>query len=68
MKILHIYQNTPNGELLFYTLSDFLAFFTLVCTTARRFGIRIIGICAGGVAPKHLVTNTLTNPSTPKSG
>lgn len=45
MKILHIYQNTPNGELLFYTRSDFLAFFTLVCTTARRFGIKIIGIC-----------------------
>ena len=45
MTILHIYQNTPNGELLFYTVSDFLAFFTLVCTTARRFGIRIIGIC-----------------------
>ena len=45
MTILHIYQNTPNGELLFYTVSDFLAFFTLVCTTARRFGIRVIGIC-----------------------
>ena len=45
MNFLHIYQNTPNGALLFYTVSDFLAFFTLVCTTARRFGIRIIGIC-----------------------
>lgn len=42
---LHIYQNTPERFLLFYTVSDFLVFFTIVCTCARKHGVRVLGIC-----------------------
>lgn len=45
VKVIHIYQRTVNGHLLFYTVSDFLVFFTTFCSTARRYGIRVIGVC-----------------------
>ena len=42
---LHIYQNTPNGALLFYTTADFLVYFTTVCCSARKYNIKVLGIC-----------------------
>ena len=45
MKILHIYQNTPEGALLFYTVADFLVFFTHFCTVARKHKIKVLGVC-----------------------
>ena len=45
MKILHIYQNTPQGALLFYTVADFLVYFTIFCTEARHYKIKVLGIC-----------------------
>ena len=45
VKVIHVYQRTRNGYLLFYTVSDFLVFFTVFCHCARRFGIRVIGVC-----------------------
>ena len=32
----HIYKNTKDGGLLFYTLSDYLVFFTITCVTAEK--------------------------------
>ena len=41
----HIYQNTPGGHLIFYSLEDYLVFFSIVSVVARRYDIRILGIC-----------------------
>ena len=49
--VLHLYQNTVNGYLLFYTRSDFLVFFSLINTAAERWKIRMIGLC---MMPDHV--------------
>ena len=43
--VQHIYQNTYNGFLVFYSVRDFLAFFTIFTTPARRYNVRILGLC-----------------------
>ncbi|MBR5019515.1 MAG: transposase [Bacteroidales bacterium] len=43
--VQHVYQNTYNGFLVFYSIRDFLAFFTIFTTTARRYHVRILGLC-----------------------
>ena len=47
----HCYQNTVNGNVLFYTVSDYLVCFTTLCVTARRYGIRILTLC---LMPDHV--------------
>lgn len=42
--VLHLYQKTENGFLLFYTVSDYLVFFTTICCHARKRKIRLYGI------------------------
>lgn len=42
---IHIYQRTENGFLLFYSATDFLCFFTIICSAARKYGVRVLGIC-----------------------
>ena len=49
--VLHLYQNTVNGYLLFYSLIDRLAFFSLVCLAAPKYGIRLLGLC---LMPDHV--------------
>ena len=41
----HIYQRTVDGYLIFYSVRDYLVFFTLICTIARKFDIAVLGIC-----------------------
>ena len=41
----HIYQNTPNGYLIFYSIKDYLVFYSIVSMAARRYDIQILGIC-----------------------
>ena len=41
----HIYQRTYDGFLIFYSVRDFLVFFTLFCTIARKYHIRVLGVC-----------------------
>ena len=41
---VHIYSRAENGYLLFYTISDFLVFFTIASVTARKRGISILGV------------------------
>lgn len=43
--IQHIYQNTCNGFLIFYSVKDCIVFFTIFCTVARRHRIRVLGLC-----------------------
>lgn len=43
--IQHIYQNTVDGILIFYSRWDALVFFTTLSVAARRYDIRILGIC-----------------------
>ena len=45
MKLLHIYQNTLDGMLLFYTATDFLVYFSIICTASRKHDVKLIGIC-----------------------
>ena len=41
----HCYQNTVNGYLLFYSFSDYIVFFSIICVCAKRYGIRIVSLC-----------------------
>lgn len=41
----HIYQRTYEGYLIFYSARDFLVFFTLFCTIARKYNIKVLGLC-----------------------
>lgn len=41
----HIYQNTPNGYLIFYSIKDYLVFYSIVSAVARRYDVQILGIC-----------------------
>lgn len=44
-EVLHIYQRTVSGFNIFYSTEDFLVFFTIVSVYARRYGIRLLGLC-----------------------
>lgn len=48
--LIHCYQKTTNGALLFYTVSDYLAFFTILCIFAERYGVRILAV---SLMPDH---------------
>ena len=48
--LVHIYQNTLDGYLLFYTVKDYLVFFTTVTLVARKYRISVLGIC---LMPDH---------------
>ena len=48
--LIHCYHNTVNGCLLFYKISDYLVFFTIVCIAARRYNVTVIKIC---IMPDH---------------
>ena len=47
MKVIikHAYTRTRTGGLIFYTVKDYLVFFTLFCTIARKHSIRVLGLC-----------------------
>ena len=47
----HCYQRTLNGEVLFYSVSDYLAFFTIVCTQARAHKVRLLALAP---MPDHI--------------
>ena len=41
----HIYQRTVGGYIIFYSVREFLVFFTLFCTIARKYHIVVLGVC-----------------------
>lgn len=49
--LIHCYQNTANGAVLFYNTYDFLVYFTIFCTSARKYGVRVLSLCQ---MPDHI--------------
>jgi REP element-mobilizing transposase RayT len=43
--VMHIYQRTIFGFNLFYSLEDFLVFYTIVAVQARKFGVCLWAMC-----------------------
>lgn len=41
----HCYQRSANGGLLFYSQSDYLVWFTIVCLAATRHRVKILALC-----------------------
>lgn len=49
--VYHIYQNTVNGHLIFYSARDYIILFTYISLAALRAGVTIIGLC---LMPDHI--------------
>lgn len=47
----HCYQRTLDGGVLFYCYSDYLVWFTIICTIARKYQVRILAMCP---MPDHI--------------
>lgn len=43
--LIHCYQNTIEGYLLFYTISDYLVYFTILCVLAIKHEITVAALC-----------------------
>ena len=43
--VLHVYQRTISGFNIFYSLEDFLVFYTIIAVKARKFKINLLGLC-----------------------
>ena len=41
----HIYQNTANGVNIFYSLEDYLVYFTIFSNTMSKYGVTVLGLC-----------------------
>lgn len=44
-EVHHVCQKTIDGVLVFYSISDYLVFFTIYCTVARRCNIPVLALC-----------------------
>ena len=49
--IIHCYQLSAGGGLLFYSYSDYLVWFSIVCLAARRHRIALLAVCP---MPDHI--------------
>lgn len=49
--VYHIYQRTIDGGLIFYSVKDYVVFFTYISFAASRTGMTILGIC---FMPDHI--------------
>lgn len=47
----HCYQRTVGGCLLFYTVTDYLVYFTIVCQAALRYDVTLVKLCP---MPDHI--------------
>lgn len=54
----HCYQRSRNGFLLFYSVSDYLVYFTLFCITAVKYGVRVLELC---LMPDHIHASVIVN-------
>lgn len=50
-EVHHVYQRTVGGVLVFYSIRDYLVFFTVVCTMAERLDVTVLALCP---MPDHL--------------
>ena len=56
--INHCYQNTVGGGLIFYSVSDCLVMFTIMCTLSIYYNVRILALC---FMPDHLHDSCIAN-------
>ena len=49
--IHHCYQNTKDGFLIFYSITDYLVYFTILCVKAKLYGIKVLAFCQ---MPDHI--------------
>ncbi len=47
----HIYQKSIDGSLIFYSARDSLVYFSVFCSKARKYGIKVLGLC---LMPDHV--------------
>ena len=52
----HCYQRTRKGVVLFYSVSDHLVHFTIFCTTAKKYRIRVLSLCQ---MPDHIHSSVI---------
>lgn len=59
-EILHVCQMTVGKVVIFYTVADYLVFFTVFCTWAEKMGIEVLALCPmldhihhTSIAPNH---------------
>jgi|GEM_PF-116314 len=50
MPLIHVYQNTEEGHVIFYTMKDKLFFYTLVAVLLKRYGLKAVSI---SLMPDH---------------
>lgn len=50
-EVHHIYQKTKGGVVIFYSLRDYLVYFTIFCTLAERMDVTVLALCP---MPDHL--------------
>ena len=43
-KAIHIYQRSVNGDVIFYTLLDFLVFYSIFSVYVRKYDIKVLGL------------------------
>jgi REP element-mobilizing transposase RayT len=43
--VLHVYQRTVSGFNIFYSLEDFLVFYTIISVKAKKFKVNLLGLC-----------------------
>ena len=43
--VQHVYQKHHSGYIIFYSVKDCLVFFTEFSVAARRYGVRVLGLC-----------------------
>ena len=43
--VQHVYQRTHGGFLIFYSVKDYLVFFTLFSIAVRKYHIKVLGLC-----------------------
>lgn len=44
-EVHHVYQKTVKGGLIFYSVHDYLVFFTIFCSQAQKRGVRVLALC-----------------------
>ena len=50
-EVHHVYQKTKGGVVIFYSLRDYLVFFTIFCTIAEKLEVTVLALCP---MPDHL--------------
>jgi len=61
----HVYQRTVNGFIIFYCISDYLVYFTILCVTARNYHVRLLMV---SLMPDHIHLSVIAHNAKELSG